>query len=319
MRKMFLIKDPEIDSVDMATLVGIANTIEHESVQRYSQLAERMERQGEAATAAAFRVLRDEEQKHVDAVVHWAGKLGEPTPAPAAHAWQLPDDLSTSWTDIAGSALLTPYRAFALAVENEQRAFMFYTYLAARADDPRVMAEAEKLAVEELQHAALLRRFRRRAWHREHRPARLPDRPIASREALDDLIADHETQIARTHHAIARRLRLAGDEQSARLLEALTPATCSGVADESGQRMAPGAADRQDDDVVHLLIDAQKPLEAFSETLEAILHTTQGTPLFGRAEAAMVDVVQRIARISLRAGQRMRQPASDAPRVPATH
>ncbi|MEO9101867.1 MAG: hypothetical protein ABI212_07825 [Burkholderiaceae bacterium] len=323
MKDLILIKDPEIDLVDMQTLVGIAHAIEHESVQRYTALAERMQRQGEAATAAAFRVLLEEEKKHIDGVAHWAAKLGQKVPSPDAHAWQLPEDMSSSWADVAGSALLSPYRAFALAVENEQRAFTFYTYLAARAEDPRVMVEAEQLAVEELQHAALLRRFRRRAWHRERRPTQLPDRPVESPQALSELIASHEAQIAHEHHAIAQRLRQAGDEQSAQLIEVLSrapsPLSALGVdGDDSGQRNAT-APTNQLNDPVHLLMDAQKPLEAFSETLEAIMRTTQGGgELFAQAETAMVNVVQQLARISLQAGHRMQtQSTPHAPPVSA--
>ena len=315
MRNLFLIKDPEIDSVDMQTLVGVANAIEHEALRRYALLIDRMEQQGEATTAAAFQVMLDEERKHVEAVGRWAERLGQRVPAPEDYAWQLPEELSSSWTDISGSALLTPYRAFAIAVENEQRAFSFYTYLAARAEDPQVMAEAEKLAVEELQHAALLRRFRRRAWHRERRPARAVDISITSARALRQLIAAHEAAIARSHRDLGSRLRRIGDEQSARLLEELSPVSPrSGapevVPDRERQDRARDA-EPLDGDAAHLLVQAQKPLEAFSETLEAVMRTTEGE-LFAQAEVAMVDVVTRLARISLQTAQRLQEKTRSA-------
>ena len=167
MRESPLGRDPEVHPVTLAVLVGIARSIERESVQRYETLAATMQRRGDAATAAAFRLMLDEERKHVDAVEHWAESLGVPAGGKAPFEWRLPADLSGSWDEIAGSALLdasfqlddypaallTPYRAFAIAVDNEQRAFTLYSYLAAAATEPRVVAQAERLALEELRHA----------------------------------------------------------------------------------------------------------------------------------------------------------------------
>ncbi|MCZ7559580.1 MAG: hypothetical protein M5U30_05585 [Burkholderiaceae bacterium] len=128
MRASLLMRDPEIQSVSMPLLVGIASAIERESLERYTALAGTMERRGEAATAAAFRVMLEEERHHVDEVARWAVGLGEPVPEPGRFDWQLPAELSSSWDEISGSALLTPYRAFAIAVDNEKRAFALYSY-----------------------------------------------------------------------------------------------------------------------------------------------------------------------------------------------
>lgn len=262
-RRSLLRDDPGIDVVDMATLVQVARAIEDEAVRRYELLADLMHRRGEAAVASAFRVMLEEERRHVAAVDRWAGSVGEV----AAHGfeWHLPADLSDSWDEVAGSALLTPYRAFAVAVENEERAFSFYAYLAARAVDGKVRAEAEKLGGEELRHAALLRRWRRRAYHRERRSMPPAAVEIDSVERLREVVAQHEAAIAATHRALAQRLERAG---------------------ESGE------------DPRHLLVDAQKPLEALADVLEATMATAEGE-LFDEAAAAMERVVERIAHISL--------------------
>ena len=66
------------------------------------------------------------------------------------------------------SAALTPYKALTIAVQNEERGFAFYSYIAAHIEDAGGGRNAaEQLAREELRHAALLRRERRRAWRRE--------------------------------------------------------------------------------------------------------------------------------------------------------
>lgn len=299
MRASLLMRDPEIQSVSMALLVGIASSIERESLKRYATLAETMGRRGEAATAAAFRVMLEEERHHVDEVARWAADLGEQVPEPGSFDWQLPAELSSSWDEIAGSALLTPYRAFAIAVDNEKRAFALYSYLAARATDPRVRAQAERLGIEELRHAAVMRRWRREAWHRERRAAREAPQPaasaVASADALNALLAKREAAIAQAHRTIAARLREIGDDESANLLETLLEAPSRPAAGAAG----PPAPVPDTDDPVHLLVAAQKPLEALSEELEAVMGAATGA-LFEQSEAALVNVVTRLARIALR-------------------
>jgi hypothetical protein len=71
--------------------------------------------------------------------------------------------------DIADSRLSTPYAVWALAVRHRQRAFVFWTYIAALAGNPAVSAAAERLAREALADGNLLRRERRLAWQNEHK------------------------------------------------------------------------------------------------------------------------------------------------------
>ena len=303
-RRSRLHRDPDIDVVDMATLVSIARAIEDEAVRRYALLAEAMEARGEPATAAAFRVMLDEERSHVAAVDRWAASVGESGAAAAEIEWLLPEDLSRSWEEISGSALLTPYRAFAVAVENEERAFAFYAYLAARAQDARIRAEAEKLGAEELRHAALLRGWRRRAYHRERRAPQATRAQVDSVAMLRDLLTRHEATIAAAHLALAARLRRAGDEAGARLLEGAIPATApaAGTQPDVAAATAAGGSDAPArEDPRHLLVDAQRPLEALVDVLEGVMASTDGE-LFEEAAAAVSRTLERIAQISLRAG-----------------
>lgn len=309
-RRSPLQHDPSIEVVDMAMLVQVARAIEDEAVRRYEMLAELMDSRGEPATASAFRVMLEEERRHVAAVERWAAALPERGAATSHFEWHLPADLSSSWDDVSGSALLTPYRAFALAVENEERAFSFYAYLAAHAETDGIRAEAEKLGAEELRHAALMRRWRRRAFHAGHHATRAGPAAIETSEALRAVLAQHQHAIAATHGAIALRLRGAGDPDSAALLEGSLDAAEPPGAATAGLRAnarheesttAPG-----DDDPRHLLIDAQKPLEALADLLESIMATAEGD-LFSCAADAMDDVVRRIAQVSLRIGS-LREP-----------
>jgi hypothetical protein len=65
--------------------------------------------------------------------------------------------------------LSTPYNAWALAARYRQRAFVFWTYVSALAEDPLVRVNAEDLARKVLSDGNLLRRERRLAWRAERR------------------------------------------------------------------------------------------------------------------------------------------------------
>jgi rubrerythrin len=160
---------PEASSIDQ--LMGLAVAMEHEAASRYRQLAEEMTAFGDDSLADLFRRLAELESRHENGLVRWAEREGRPRPEPARVAWRMPETFGDAAD---GEALvLTPYRALTIAVHNEERAFAFYTYLAAMATKPEVQARAEALAREELAHVAELRIFRRRAYH-DQRPAHRP-------------------------------------------------------------------------------------------------------------------------------------------------
>lgn len=312
---------PQGQPVTLAVLVGIADAIERESVQRYAALADTMERRGDAATAAAFRVMLDEERGHLEAVARWAAGLGTAAPsadAAAPFAWRLPPDLSESWDDVTGSARLTPYRAFAIAVDNERRAFALYSYLSAQAVDARVAAEAEKLALEELRHAAVMRRWRRQAWHRERRDelpsspspgaAREPAPAVTTLQALHALLAHHEAAIAARLGDVAARLRAAGDAESAAVLDRLaaTPSGPPGAGSASDDVARREAATPARQEPAHLLVAAQQPLEALSDALEQAMRTLDGEA-FTAAAQAQSNVVERLARLALQVQRRLQR------------
>lgn len=303
-RARLLQHDPQTGPVDMPTLVGIAAAIERESAQRYAALADLMDARGAAATAAAFREMHREELRHVEAVDRWARSVAEPVASSGGFAWLLPAELSTSWDEVVGSALLTPYRAFAVAVCNEQRAFAFYSYLAAHATDDRVRSEAEKLAAEELLHAAALRRWRRLAWHRERREASpVASAPIEDVAGLDTLLDRSRAGILACHRAVAARLREIGDADGARFLEALTAAAMPATAVAAGPTGDPPAAEREAiaaaTSPLPLMVIAQRPLEQLADRLETVLETSQGE-LFDATVAAIDATVAMLSRIALK-------------------
>jgi rubrerythrin len=175
-----------------------------------------MRRRGEGELAQLFRFLADVEDKHSVQVAARAPVHPVAEPPPSMRDSGLPDDFDD---EVATSATLTPYRALALAVRHEESSFAFYSYLAAEATSDSVRQLAEALAKDELDHAALLRIKRRRAYRTE--------RATAPREAMPETVAElralasrHALSDARLHRALAARLALEGQQVAAEAFSA---------------------------------------------------------------------------------------------------
>jgi rubrerythrin len=72
-----------------------------------------------------------------------------------------------------------------MAVRNEERAFAFWSYVAAHAEQREIKRAAETMARQELEHAAKLRKERRRAYHKEKRAGRGPAQDTATSGQVD--------------------------------------------------------------------------------------------------------------------------------------
>jgi rubrerythrin len=179
-----LCQEPSAPVESTADLLGIALALEQEAVRRYRQLASLMEERGAVESAATFRALMEEERSHVVAVSSVSAGLIGHVPDAGPFVWQLPPEIAASWDELAGRSDLTPYRALSLAVLNEERAFAFYSYIVSATTDSAVREQAQALAMEELTHAAKLRRQRRKAW-RAHRSE--SENAVARVEDLQDL------------------------------------------------------------------------------------------------------------------------------------
>ena len=212
MRKAGTLANP-IGSVEQ--LLAVAGALEREATERYRGLSARMTRQGDAAMAAQFAALADLEARHIDQVADRAqSALGRPA-APLSVEWELP---ATYAEDEARGAEVAAYQALGFAVRNEERGFAFYVYVAAAADDPAVRRLAEDLARDELEHAALLRRWRRRAFHGE-RPVEI-ETP-ADVETLLAAAQRWDDEAATTHATLAEALDAAGDAEDAAIFRRL--------------------------------------------------------------------------------------------------
>jgi len=125
---------------------------------------------GNPEVAEIFARLAEAERDHEKKCEQMVEALGiEDLPEAAGIAWRHPqvrDDRDRATNP--GTA--TPYLALAYAVNNEELAFRYFSYVAANATSDGVRRIAEVLAKEELSHAARYRQQRRRAYHEQ-----LPD------------------------------------------------------------------------------------------------------------------------------------------------
>lgn len=293
-RTGLLSEDPRVAVDSLDHLLGLANAVEVEAVSRYAQLAELMDQRGEGETAKVFREMCAIEKGHVDMVARRATSLGRRLPPPAEFTWRLPPELGASWDEVRHSALLTPYRALALAVTNEERAFALYSYIAAAADDDEVAREAETLAREELSHAAELRVLRRRAYHRAfpaERPAAVES--LADFQNLDGHLARRAAEVLT---AIAASLDAAGDGESAEQLRHLARREEAAVAGAPAGKGYTPQANRPGP----LLQEALCPLEAASEHYEHLVDQAASEEVLRAAQDALHRVVEAISALGRR-------------------
>jgi rubrerythrin len=182
-----------LESID--ELFALGHAMEQEAAKKYDSLAQEMRGQGKDDLAEVFTRLAAAEREHVDSVTQWSQSRRGKRPDPAMVRWEAPEALAPeAAAEMKTSRLMTPYRALAMAVRNEERAFAFWSYLAAYSHDPEVKKASEAMAREELGHVATLRKERRRAYHHEHdrsgaEASSAPVRQIDARELELRLVA----------------------------------------------------------------------------------------------------------------------------------
>jgi len=167
---MSLLKSEPAGTVkSLEELFAIAAAMESEAATRYAEIGERMRREGDPSLASVFERLSADEMGHLDRVVHWWNRTKGRNPDPALIRWEMSETFDDEGVALAHPRLLTAYRALSMAVRNEERAFAFWSYVAAHAQSTEVRQAAETMAHEELEHVSILRRERRNAFHADRR------------------------------------------------------------------------------------------------------------------------------------------------------
>lgn len=157
--------EPSTPVKSLDELFAIAHAMEHEAAERYADIASRMNDEGNPGLAAVFERLSADEKGHLDQVAHWSEQVRGKAPDPALIRWKLPETFDDEGAFTIDPGLQSAYRALAMAVRNEERAFAFWSHVAAQATVLEIQEAAEVMAREELDHVATLRRERRRAFH----------------------------------------------------------------------------------------------------------------------------------------------------------
>ncbi|MCP8937402.1 ferritin family protein [Alsobacter sp. SYSU M60028] len=147
-------------------LFALAHEMESAAAEMYGQFALSMRSQGHGELADVFERIAAEEMSHVESVDKWSQRQSGHLPDPTRLVWAGPPPFDEEdAAEVAGSRMLTPYRILSIAVKNEERAFAFWSYVAAAAPREDVRLAAEAMATEELGHVAAFRRERRKAFH----------------------------------------------------------------------------------------------------------------------------------------------------------
>lgn len=147
-------------------LLSIALAKERKAVERYSELAASMREHGNSEAAGAFDRLINEAREQQRKLAEWADLEGlEIDEAMMPVDWEDPRVPTRYDVEATDPYRSTPYKAFAFATHNEERAFRYLTYVAADSENPDVCDHVMTLARAQLDRVAAMRVLRRHAWH----------------------------------------------------------------------------------------------------------------------------------------------------------
>ena len=173
-------------------LYAIAMTQTQQANKRYGELAAKRDEAFEPVRCV-FEVLSEREAERAKSINEACIAAIDRAPDQSDLRWA-PIDLvpAEELSDVRDSLLSTAYGAWALAVRHRERAFIFWTYIAAVAESPAVREAAENMAREALRDGNLLRRERRLAWRVERNKLQGSDSPdsseISSAALLESLL-----------------------------------------------------------------------------------------------------------------------------------
>lgn len=218
--------DPDAIVGTLAELFALASALATMAASRYAAIAVRLREAELASDADVFESLSAGQTSYRDALLQRAHRIGC-RPDQTIMLRPLPDIFDDEGAMTSAPALLTPYRAFAMAVRNDERAFAFWSYIAAHAIASDVQKEAEALAHEVLTQAAILRGQRRNAFHEQriaHPLSGAEIQPVAELAALELRLAELLERHA-SHADVDGRIQLLEEavqgRRHARLLDSL--------------------------------------------------------------------------------------------------
>lgn len=278
--------EPPAPVKSLGELLALAQALEREAAERYGELATQMEQVQLPEVAEVFRHLAAEERGHAERVEDWShSELGAP-PNPELIRWQPPATFDEEAAqEIGSSHLASAYRALSMAVRNEESAFALWSYIVAQAETPEIREAAERMAVEELRHAALLRRERRRAFHVERRRSESAEGSSARLPPMEEA-AQGELRLQMLLRSLAGSGALT--RQSAEELRRLADDPLGVI---STNPEAPGEVANQGDQVRTVLALSERSIELYLDAAERALDESEVRLAQSLAGRAMVRTV----------------------------
>lgn len=198
-------------------LFALAGAVEAEAYRRYDTFQRQMAEAGNTDLADLFAFLRDQEASHETRLSDLAQQTGLLTVPALTFQWDaLPEgDMPEYTTDFTAQQVLR------YALRNEQRTYALFLRIAAQTSDSHVREQAENLALEELNHVALLSR---QELDLASEPPAATLTTLPQRRNIDSLrsLAASEALLSASRRAEeANHLRRKGDRISAALLQDL--------------------------------------------------------------------------------------------------
>jgi len=221
---------PPAAVTELAEIYAIALIQAETAASRYDGLATALTNANDCskeAVSGVFSRLSERERERIEDIRLRCLQSTHKPPTPDDLNWQ-PTDLvpSDELSDLADSALATPFQAWAVAVRHRQRGFVFWTYVAAQTTRPTIQSACEAMAREALADADVLRRERRAAWRTERHAEEFGDRPfgeMSSAALLESLLFKEVVRWARALAPVERDQLSAAAGYSATELAAADP------------------------------------------------------------------------------------------------
>jgi rubrerythrin len=288
---------PEIAPSSIEEVLAAAHALECAAAYRYRQLGSAMRTVGYDEVARVLEELAAEEQQHVANVEQLSIRILGSVPVGEVVRWVLPETFGSE--ELGSPALLTPYKALSVAVRCEERAFAFWSYVAAGATDTAVRTQAEAMARQELFHATKFRIARRKAYAAERRDRARPsqdDRRDLSLEELRAMRARMEAEAASFLLAAASKLEAIGDPASAKLLRDLLGELDPGA---PGAQREAAQAHLQATSTA-LLFDTLGVLERVADRYLDLLARSPGDPMTAELQRLTDATTSQVARLNHR-------------------
>lgn len=150
------IQGPQAPIESVAEFLAHALELEHESAERYLELAGSMEVHHNTEVADLFRRLAAMSEAHAREVQDRAAGLQLPQIPPWGFKWRCPGSPEVDCGDAKINYLMTAVEVLEIALLNETRSRDFYAWVAVDSTDPEVRALAADMADEEGEHVVLL-------------------------------------------------------------------------------------------------------------------------------------------------------------------